>query len=306
MSSIIPTTLDAATFAVRTASLTKRFGKHIALDAIDVTVPESAFFALVGPNGAGKTTLFKLLLELIPPTSGTLDVLGMNPLREGARVRAHIGYVPERSEDLYSWMNVKRALDFHRRYFPAWDEEYATQLMRTLHVKEGKLNRLSKGEVRRVQIVMALAHRPPVLLLDEPTDGLDPVGRDVFQSLLADHIATTPTTVVISTHLVNEVEALADHLAVLRNGKLVIQTRTDDLRRMLKRYVVVPSAGGPVSPPAGVTVLMNGSERERAWTLWGDEAALSAQFREAGAQLREVRPLTLQEATVAFLSKEDA
>ena len=102
--------------------------------------------------------------------------------------------------------------------------------MKTLNVKTGRLEKLSKGEVRRVQLVMALAHRPPLLLLDEPSDGLDPMGREILNGLLAEHIATNPTTVIVSTHLVFELERLADHMAVLSDGRLVAQLPTDELR----------------------------------------------------------------------------
>ncbi len=298
----IPDTLSAGTCAVRTSNLTKEFGKQTALDAVNFTIPDGSFYVLVGPNGAGKTTFLKLLMELIRPTSGTIDVLGMNPLDAGAAIRAHVGYIPERSDDVYSWKKVSSALAFHARYFPTWDGAYAAELCARLSLKDGKLSQLSKGEVRRVQIVMALAHRPPLLLLDEPTDGLDPVGREIFRGILAEHIATSPTTVLVSTHLVFEIETLADHFAVLRDGRLLTQLRTDELQHQLKRYVLTSAA----PPPADVTVMTNGSDREKAWTLWGDETELRERLIRAGAELRAVRPLTLQEAAVALLSQEDA
>jgi ABC-2 type transport system ATP-binding protein len=291
MTSPIPTQLAADRFAVRTTGLTKRFRKQLALDQVDFTVPEGAFYVLVGPNGAGKTTFFKLLLELIVPTAGEIDVLGMNPVRDGANVRAHVGYIPESSQDLYMWMNVDDMLGFHRRYFPAWDHEYAASLMKQLNVKQGKLQRLSKGEVRRVQLVMALAHRPPLLLLDEPSDGLDPMGREILYGILADYMATTPTTVIVSTHLVFELERLADHIAVLNDGKLAAQVSTADMHRHFKRYVL--HGGGE-----------NGSAREQAHTLWGEEAEVAARLVRDGVTVRDVRPLTLQEAAVAFLGME--
>lgn len=302
MTPSIPTVLNADRFAVRTQQLKKSYGKHVALDGIDLTVPEGSFYVLVGPNGAGKTTIFKLLLELIAPTSGSMDVLGMSPQRDAARLRAHVGYVPEKSEDLYTWMTVDQAIAHHRRYYPAWDEAYATSLMKKLSVKRGKLDRLSKGEQRRVQLITALAHRPPLLFLDEPSDGLDPMGREILYSILADHIATSPTTVMVSTHLVFELERLADHVAVLSDGKLAAQLSTDALRQQLKRYVVITN--GDFQPPADAMIALNGSERERAVTLWGDESALTTRLQSSGAQIRDVRPLTLQEAAIAFLGME--
>jgi ABC-2 type transport system ATP-binding protein len=273
----MPTRLSDSSLAVHTTQLTKEFGKHTALDRVEFMVPENSFYVLIGPNGAGKTTFLKLLLELLVPTTGGIEVLGMDPTREGARVRAHIGYVPEKSDDLYTWMSVRRMIDFHRSYFPAWDEQYAQELTKKLGLKQGKISRLSKGEVRRAQLVMALAHRPPLLLLDEPTDGLDPVARDVFRGILAEHIATSPTTVIVSTHLVFEIEALADHLAVLSDGKILAQLPTEELHRKYKRY----------------------TNHNNAWTRWGDEPAILAELKD----VREVRPVTLQEAAVALLTE---
>jgi ABC-2 type transport system ATP-binding protein len=302
MNPSIPTSLDGDSFAVHTTALTKRFGEHTALDNVDFTVPEGSFYVLVGPNGAGKTTLFKLLLELIQPTSGAINVLGFDPRKDPDALRASVGYVPERSEDLYAWMNVAQALAFHRRYFPAWDDAYASQLAKKLHVKQAQLQRLSKGEVRRAQLVMALAHHPPVLLLDEPSDGLDPMGREMLYAILAEHIANYPTTVVVSTHLVFELERLADHIAVLADGRLVVQTPTDNLRTRLRRYMVATDSA--YVPPDQAVISINGSERERALTLWGDEEQITEQIRSAGGDIRDVRPLTLQEAAVAFLAME--
>jgi ABC-2 type transport system ATP-binding protein len=199
-------------------------------------------------------------------------------------------------------MDVRTALDHHRRYYTAWDASYAAHLIDRLQIRQGRLSKLSKGEARRVQIVMALAHRPPLLLLDEPTDGLDPVSREIFLSLLAEHIATSPTTVVVSTHLVFELERLADHFAVLRDGKVVTQTSTDHLKGRLKKYVVRGVGNIEPMPPADALLVANGSQRERAWTLWGDESSLAARIEESGGEVHEVRSLSLQEAAVAFLS----
>lgn len=299
----IPLHLQSSALAVHTRGLTKQYGKQLALSDVEVMVPEHGFYVLVGPNGAGKSTLLKLLLEIIHPTRGSVNVLGMDAMKEGARIRANVGYVSERGDDLYLWMKAEAALAFHRRYYPTWDAAYAADLLKRLQVKNGKLSRMSKGEARRVQLIMALAHRPALLIMDEPTDGLDPVGREIFLGILAEHIATTPTTVLVSTHLAYEMERLADHFAVLRDGKLLAQTTTDELKRRLKRYVVHTMDG--VAPPAEAFVVGNGDARERAWTLWGEESTIASQLQHAGATVHDVKALSLQEAAVAFLSRED-
>jgi ABC-2 type transport system ATP-binding protein len=128
------------------------------------------------------------------------------------------------------------------------------------------------------------------LLLDEPTDGLDPVAREMFRSILAEHLADNPTTVIFSTHLVYEVESLADHLGVLRDGELVAQLRTDELKERMKRYI---------------TRSENGANRETAKTMWGSPADLRSVLASSGNTVRDIQDITLQEAAVALLSRDE-
>ncbi|HEX2186086.1 MAG TPA: ABC transporter ATP-binding protein, partial [Chloroflexota bacterium] len=237
MSFHLPVRLDAGALSVRTDGLAKRFGPEFSLADVGLQVPEGAVYVLVGPNGAGKTTTLKILLGLLRPDAGVVDVLGMDPRAQGPRVRAQVGYVPERTDWGYPWMRVGRMLEHHAVYFPAWDAAYAARLARAFELPLHKpLGKLSKGLARRVHLTLALAHRPPLLLLDEPTDGLDPVMRDETLGMLAEHVAETGCTVLVSTHLVHEVDRLADHLGVIQGGRLTAQLARDTLHRMLRRY----------------------------------------------------------------------
>jgi ABC-2 type transport system ATP-binding protein len=225
----------------------------------------------------------------------------------GAQVRALSGYLPERQDAGYGWMKVARLMDYHASYRSDWDDAYAGELMERLEVRDHtRFGKLSKGEARRVQLVMALAHRPPVLLLDEPTDGLDPVMRDEALSLLSDHVAQTEATLLISTHLVYEVEGLGDHLGVLKDGVLKAQMPRDTLRQNLRRYRLEVPDGWPGVPElTGSIVRRNGRGREVAWTIWGEEPAIVGQLKAGGATVREVDPLTLEEAAVALLGMRE-
>ncbi|HSJ09986.1 MAG TPA: ABC transporter ATP-binding protein [Longimicrobiales bacterium] len=294
-------------YAVRTEGLTKRYGRAEVVSSLDLRVPDGAFYLLIGPNGAGKTTTFRMLLGLTSPTSGTMQVAGAS--RSGGEARARIGFVPEMHELPYGWLRVDRLVAHHAGYYGAWDAEYARRLVDILEIRmDAKYGKLSKGQARRVQLLLALAHRPPVLLLDEPTDGLDPVARDTVQAVLAEHVAETPTTVLVATHLVYEMERFADHVGVLRSGRLVKQMARSEMHARLKRYVLdVPDDWRSDLERELPLVSANGTPRERRWTIWGDETDIRQRLSAAGANVRSVTTLTLDEAALALLSgKEQA
>lgn len=304
----VPVRLEPGPRAIRTSGLVKRFGKETALAGLDLAVPEGAVYLLAGPNGAGKTTTLRILLALLRPDEGRAEVVGMDTRESPHRIRALIGYVPERRGFHYGWMKVRDLLDFHAGYHPSWDHAYARHLRERLEVgREKTYATLSRGQARRVQLLMALAHRPPLLILDEPTAGLDPLGRNRLIRLLGDHLASTPTTVLLSSHLVSEVERLADHLGVVREGRLTAQVAREDLTRRLKRYVLAPGGGEGAGPggEAGLTVVARGrTGSDTALTLWGEEHVVVEKLRSAGATIRRVAPLTLAEAALALLGRD--
>ncbi|MGE0159028.1 MAG: ABC transporter ATP-binding protein [Gemmatimonadales bacterium] len=305
---VLPRELSTGPFSVTTGALTKRYGSERALDGLDLRVPEGAVYVLVGPNGAGKTTLLRTLLGMARRDTGTVEVLGMDPAVRGHEIRAQIGYVPEDQKVGYSWMTVERLLEHHERLYPSWDSVYAAHISDALEINgRRRCGRLSKGERRRVQILLALAHRPALLLLDEPTDGLDHVIRDTTLSLLSEHLADSPTTALISTHRVYEIERLVDHVGVLRKGRLLGQMRVDELKGKLRRYWAdVPEGWKATDELTGAAMRRAGGAKDIEWTMWGDEEQVVSGLGRAGAKVREVAPLTLDEAATVLLSKKEA
>ncbi len=306
--SALPVDLGDGPFAVTTQGLVKRYGSLTALNGVDFQLPEHAVYVLVGPNGAGKSTLIRTLMGLARRHAGAVNVLGADPALEGANVRAHIGYVPEDHRFGYSWLTVGRLLQHHAVYYPSWDPAYARRLMEMYEVDPNKkCHTLSKGQSRRVQLIQALAHRPPLLLLDEPTDGLDHVVRDATLSMLSEHFADCPTAVLISTHRVYEVEPLVDHVGVLSGGRLVGQLPRGDLRRSLLRYSAdVPEAWSQPKDVGGRVVNRRGGAREIEWTVWGDRDVVTRNLVQAGATVRDVQSLSVDEAAIALLTGEEA
>jgi ABC-2 type transport system ATP-binding protein len=302
----LPTQLSAERHAVATQGLVKRYGRDFALLGLELQVPEGAVYVMVGPNGAGKTTTLRILLGMMQADGGRAEVLGLDPAGAGALVRARVGYVPERGDWGYSFMPVRRLLQHHQVYFPSWDRQYAESLARAFDLPlDRRVDRLSKGFARRLHLLLALAHRPPLLLLDEPTDGLDPVMRDETLGLLAEHVAETGCTVLISTHLVHEMDRLADHLGVIQNGRLTAQMSRDTLHRMLRRYRAdIPHGWGGAPEIDGTVVKRGGIGREIQWSVWGEEEMVARALTASGATLRDAAPLTLEDAAVALLSRK--
>ena len=219
----------------------------------------------------------------------------------------NVGYVPEQLDWGYAWMTVDRLLAHHARYFPSWDWEYARTLARAFQLRHGqRMSTLSKGQGRRVHILLALAHRPPVLILDEPTDGLDPVMRDDTLGVLIDHLATTPTTVLLCTHHMSEFEQIADHVGVLRNNELCAQLPLSDLKRGLRRYRAdLPPRWNARGLFGGDVLRRTTSATEIDWTIWGDEADVGRELAQSGAVVRSSSELTLDEAALALLNPRE-
>lgn len=293
--------------AVQTEWLVKRFGRETALAGINLEVPQGGVYLLAGTNGAGKSTLLRTLLNLESPDHGMCRVLGLDTRTNGPAIRARTGYVPETGEGGYRWMRVGRFLAHHASFYPSWDEEFAQQLIRTLELRmESRFGTLSKGQARRVQIVAALAHRPSLLLLDELTDGLDPLAREEVLSLLATYLADTGCTAILSTHLVSEVETLIDHIGVLRAGRLVAQAPTEQLLRGLQRYHVDAPEGWTAPDALAPMVLRRetGLGKTARLIAAGNEFEIAAALAVSGAALREVSGLSLAEAVPMLLQSE--
>ncbi|MBX3563646.1 MAG: ABC transporter ATP-binding protein [Sphingomonas sp.] len=293
--------------AVETRQLIKRYGRETALAGVNLAVPRGGVYLLAGTNGAGKSSLLRALLNLERIDHGSAMVLGLDTGTGGPRIRARTGYVPETGEGTYRWMRAGRFLDHCASFYPNWDAEYAEHLIRLLEVRpEKRLGTLSKGQARRVQIVAALAHRPSLLLLDELTDGLDPLAREEVLSLLAAFLADTGCTAILSTHLVAEVETLIDHIGVLRAGRLVAQAPTALLlERLLRYHIDAPDSWSP--PETLVPAILrreSGLGSASRLVAMGEERQIAAAIAASGAQVREVSRLSLAEAVPMLLQSE--
>lgn len=308
---IIPTQLPAAVLpdlAVATDGIWKWFGRLTALRGVSLQIPRGATYLLLGPNGAGKSTLFKIILDLVRADRGTATVFGLDVRTQGPLVRANVGYVPEFPEWGYGWMRVGQLLAHHASYFPSWDRAYADKLARLFQIEaHRRVRTLSRGQARRIHLIMALAHRPPLLLLEEPTDGLDPLMRDETLGVLTDHLADSETTMLVSTRHVEEVARLVDYVGVLRQGMLRAQLSLDALQKHLHHYRVEVPEGWHGVPALNDAVLRRvDAGREVQWTVWGETSKILQLFSESNATVRQTMPLSLIDAAMVLLGGRDS
>lgn len=293
---------SGAGLAISTRALSKCYGRSTALKDVDLLVPEGAVYMLAGENGAGKSTLLRLLLNLERPTSGQAEVMGLAADRHGARVRARVGYVPEGFDVGPGWMTVGRWFAERAVYYPNWDAEYVAALCHRLDIDVARrISHLSKGQARRAQIVAALAHRPPLLLLDEPSDGLDPAARDTVLELISDHLSQTGCTILASTHLIYELDALVDQVGVLSHGRLTTQMPRGTLRDTVKSYRIRGPEGWESASDIPGVLHRSQFGREHNWVICGDEAEVVAQVTRSGGEVRDIAALNLHDAVVHLM-----
>ena len=215
---------------ISVTALTRRFGARTALDSVSLSMARGAVYGLVGLNGAGKTTLIKHILGLLRAESGAVRVFGLDPVADPVAVLSRIGYLSEEN-DVPGWMRVDELIRYSRAFYPGWDDAYAEELQRAFALDPAaKIGNLSKGQKARAGLLIALAYRPEVLVLDEPSSGLDPIVRRDILGAVIRTIADEGRTVLFSSHLLDEVEQVADHVTMISHGKIVLSDRLDVIR----------------------------------------------------------------------------
>ena len=233
--------MRAAESIITVSDLTRRFGSKSALSSVTLSVPRGSVYGLVGANGAGKTTLIRHILGLLRAQSGSVRVFGIDPVSDPVAVLSRIGYLSEEN-DLPGWMRVDELIRYARAFYPQWDDAYAEEL-RTAFALEGsaKIKLLSKGQKARAGLLIALAYRPELLVLDEPSSGLDPlVRRDIVGAIIRT-IADEGRTVLFSSHLLDEVEQVADHVTMLDHGTIMLSAPLGEIREAHRVGDRIPS-----------------------------------------------------------------
>jgi ABC-2 type transport system ATP-binding protein len=282
--------------------VSKLFGYTPALTNLSLSVERAGCTLLVGANGSGKTTAIRILLGLLAPSTGRAYIAGISSSARG-QVRQAVGYVPETISHAYRWLRVRDLIRYHSFYYPDWDRTYQRQLESQLEIRANeRLDRLSKGEIRRVQFVLALAHRPSVLILDEPTDGLDPLARRDLLDVLARFRRETDSTLLVCTHVVHEMEHLGDRLAVLSRGNLIADMERDLIRDTIR--VVEFSGPADRAGMADLQVLdrLTSASGTEVWIVRDDEERIQRELGQAGASVKDIAPASFDQAAIGLLA----
>jgi ABC-2 type transport system ATP-binding protein len=287
---------------IQSEALNKAFRRHTALRGISLAVPEGSIYALIGVNGAGKTTTIKTLLNILTPSSGRAEVLGVDSRRLSPQDYANIGYVSE-NQELPPRLSIRAYLDYLRRFYPTWDDSLERELIADLQLPvDTKIRDLSHGTRMKASLACALCYRPKLLVLDEPFSGLDPLVRDELMERLLQQ--AEEMTVFLSSHELDEIEGSTTHVGYLEHGRLLFQESRSVLAARVRevRITFSETAPPPQATPANwLNPVVSGnvlSFVDVAYSPEALQAKLSAAFTAVSAV--EVQPVPLRSIFTAL------
>ncbi len=290
---------DSAESIIEIHDVSRQFGKTVALDHVSLSIPRGKVFGLIGGNGAGKTTLIKHILGMFKPQTGSVRVFGLDPVEKPAETLARIGYLSE-DRDLPDWMRVTDLMSYTQAFYPGWDRDFAEELRETFDLdRNSYVKSLSRGQRARAGLLIALAHRPELLVLDEPSSGLDPVVRRDILGAIIRTIAEEGRTVLFSSHLLDEVERVADEVTMIHQGRIVLSQTMDDLKLQHRRLTVrfgTPMTQAPAMPGMLTT---EGTGTDWTYHCSGDTSQFAVAVESLGATLVAEDALSLDEIFVA-------
>lgn len=287
-------------YAIETRRLTKHYGPRAVVNRLELRIPEGCVYGLLGRNGAGKSTTIKMLMGIVQPDSGEAELLGHPVADMPAEVRQRIAYIAE-NHPLYNWMNIREATHFASQFYTRWNADLVAQILNHFGLSpRAKLRKLSNGQRAQVSLALAVAPEPELLILDDPTLGLDTVVRRDFLESLIQIIQQQGRTILFSSHILGDVERVADRIGVMVDGVLRADCPTDHFREQVKR-IVAEFRGVPPEWPGGGNVV---NWRHVGATLElvtvGFDAEQRAAVEALGPTSIEVLDLNLEDAFIEY------
>lgn len=283
--------------------VTRRFGRKTALDRLHLKVEAGTVLGLVGRNGSGKTTTLKLAHGILWPDGGKIRVLGLDPVTQGLELRTRVSLLSEEGA-LYPWMTVREILSFGGALHPRWDASLAATLVRRLELDPAaRIKTLSRGTQAKVSLVLAVAGRPEVLLLDDPTAGLDPlVRREILQEVL-ESVSDEGGAVVYASHLIHDIERVADRVAFLDEGRLSLEGSVEGLKQDVRRARAIFDGDAPAEVDLPGRIDWRTEGRVLTVVARGVNGELAGTLRRLGATQVEIESISLEEILVACLRR---
>ncbi len=282
-------------FIVDVHDLSRSFGRKTALEGVSFRAAMGQIYGLVGANGAGKTTLLKHLLGLLRAETGSVRVFGRDPVRDPVGVLSRVGYLSE-ERDLPEWMRVDELMRYTQAYHRTWDASYARELIETFGLDPSKkIKELSKGMRAQAGLVAAVAHRPELLILDEPSSGLDAVVRRDILDAIVRTVADDGRTVIFSSHLLDEVERMSDQVTMMSLGRVTLSGALDEVRRSYQRSRVRFVEPFDHPPVLDAALAMEGGGRTWSVVHSGPLDELRYSVLALGGEIVESRDATLEE-----------
>ncbi|MGE0755575.1 MAG: ABC transporter ATP-binding protein [Pirellulaceae bacterium] len=280
---------------IELCEVTRRFHERVALDRVSLEVRRGCVFGLIGENGAGKTTLIRHVLGLLRAQSGSVRVFGLDPVEHPVSVLGRIGFLSE-ERDLPDWMRVSELMRYTQAFFPGWDAAYAEELRETFDLDpKARVRSLSRGQRARAGLLVALAYRPDLLVLDEPSSGLDPLVRRDILGAIVRTIADEGRTVLFSSHLLDEVERVADDVALIHRGRVLVRSSVEELKESHWRLTL--QFGEPCEQPPQLSGTLSCVGRGTQWTY--------VCHREGGEVRREAEALGARIVDQSALSLDE-
>lgn len=287
-----------------TPPITKRFGRKIALQDVQLNLEPDKALGLIGPNGAGKTTLLRIMAGIHPPTTGCMRIMGRNSTSLRPEERQKIGYVSE-NQELPGWMTLKELINYLKPLYPTWDDDFCSRLQNLFELpQDQKIKTFSRGMKMKAAFLSSLAYRPKLLLLDEPFSGLDPVVLSDLLDALVEVTQQAEWTMILSSHDMDHVERLVDEVAILKSPHILLRESIESLQTRFRRIDFLTDAAEPAVAVLPTTWSRYRHQGRRVCLIdsaWSDASTSGVRQHFPDAREIEINSMSLKEIYVALL-----